>query len=74
MVNLSSNCFDENCIRPILDAISINCSIVNFDISDNPCYSDKLKSIIAVKLMKNFKGNLKAGFKHDSKFLNQSQL
>jgi hypothetical protein len=74
VVNLSDNCIDSNGEWALLDIINGNCSIVNFDVSSNPVFNEKLKSLLAIKLMKNFRGNLRAGFKDDSKFINKSQL
>lgn len=64
-MNLSLNNLDHSCSGFILDAVNSNSTLVNFDFSENDCFNEKLKSKIAIKLLKNYRDNLNDGYKNE---------
>jgi len=74
VVNLSDNLLDTSCTHLLLDAVNSNCTLVNFDITNNACYTDKLKSRIAIKLLKNYRDNMNEGYKNEQMYISRQQL
>ena len=60
-IDLSDNNIQTSSTRRLIDCLNDNNSLVNLDISGNPCDCPKLRSIIAIKLIKNYHGDILRG-------------
>ena len=50
---MSENKIPSKATADLIESLSLNKNIVNFDIRDNPCYNDALRAKIAIRLVKN---------------------
>jgi len=52
-IDIRDNKIPAKATKDLIDSLSLNKNIVNFDIRENPCYNDALRTKIAIRLVKN---------------------